>query len=243
MKRFFIELSYNGRQYCGWQRQINAPSVEQSLEEGLTKILRNNVNVVGCGRTDTGVHASFYVAHFDLQDSVDIDFNDYFIYHLNAILPKDIAVQRIYQTELHARFDAKVRQYKYYICRHKDVFNPHVWYIGSDLDYDAMKVASEALLRYDDFTSFAKVGSDNKTNICRVNNVSWQVDDTGQAVFTISADRFLRGMVRGIVGTLVDVGRGKITVEQFEVILQAKNRSKASSQAPPNGLFLTDIRY
>lgn len=242
MKRFFIELSYNGSKYCGWQRQINAPSVEQSLEEGLTKILRSDVDVVGCGRTDTGVHASFYVAHFDMQDDHK-DFNDDFIYHLNAILPKDIAVKKIYQTNLHARFDAKVRQYKYYICRHKDVFNPHVWYIGSDLDYEAMRVASEALLRYDDFTSFAKIGSDNKTNICRVYSISWQVDEFGQAVFTISADRFLRGMVRGIVGTLVDVGRRKITIEQFDEILQAKNRNKASSQAPPNGLFLTDVKY
>lgn len=242
MKRFFIELSYNGTNYCGWQRQNNAPSVEQTLEEGLGKIIGREVDVVGCGRTDTGVHASFYIAHFDIEGEFDNEMDDRFVYHLNAILPKDIAVIRIYETNLHARFDAKKREYKYYICRKKDVFNKLVWHVGSDLDYGAMIQASEKLYLYDDFTSFAKVGSDNKTNICKIFDARWE-NENGNAVFTISADRFLRGMVRGLVGTLVDVGRGKLSVEQFEDVLKAKDRKKASSQAPAQALFLTNVEY
>lgn len=241
MKRFFIELSYNGTNYCGWQIQNNAPTVELVIEQSLTKICGQPIDVVGCGRTDAGVHAMFYIAHFEIDTPKEFD--DKFIYHLNSILPKDVAVKRIYPSEKHARFDAKNREYKYYICRQKPIFNDNVWHINSDLNYQMMDEASQVLMKYEDFTSFAKVGSDNKTNLCKINHASWRVDVNGDAVFTIAADRFLRGMVRGIVGTLVDVGRGKISVDQFGVIIEAKNRAEASSQAPAKGLFLSDAQY
>lgn len=244
MKRYFVELSYNGSNYCGWQRQINALGVEQVVEESLSKIIGCQIDVVGCGRTDTGVHAKFCVAHFDVENHEveEKKIDKIFIYHLNAILPKDIAVLRIYRSDKHARFDAKKREYKYFLSAQKEVFNQNVWQLRGELNFDQMQLAANILLEFDDFTSFAKVGSDNKTNICKIFKAQFEVSGK-EAIFTIEADRFLRGMVRGIIGTLVEVGRGKISVERFREIIMAKDRGCASSQAPSQGLFLTKVEY
>lgn len=241
MKRYFLELSYLGKSYSGWQRQNNAPSVQQTIEEALSRILRSNCEITGCGRTDTGVHASFYIAHFDT--TIDFTPDNEFIYHLNCILPRDIAISAIYQTDKHARFDALQREYHYYIERSKNPFKTDTaWQLISPLNIDAMQTAATHLLMNDDFTSFAKLHSENKTNICNISHASWQTSNT-QLIFTIRADRFLRGMVRGIVGTLIDVGRGRISPHEFGEIIHQQNRSAASAQAPAHGLFLTNITY
>lgn len=241
MKRYFIELSYNGSPFNGWQRQINAPSVQKTIEQALSTLLQNPILITGCGRTDTGVHATFYVAHFETDKPFDL--NEHFIYQLNAVLPNSIAISNLYPTDLHARFDAKVREYKYFIQPSKNPFNRNTtWQITTPLDLKAMQTAADMLLTKTDFSSFAKLHSDNKTNICYVSHAEWQEIDS-QFVFTIRADRFLRGMVRGIVGTLVEVGRKKITPTQFQEILLSLNRANASAQAPPQGLFLTNIIY
>lgn len=241
MQRYFLHLAYSGTAYCGWQRQPNALAIQQVIEESLEKLLRQPTSIMGCGRTDTGVHASYYVAHMesDAQRIGDADF----LYHLNCVLPHDIAIMKIEKTDLHARFDAKYREYKYYIQRRKDPFKTHhAWLITPPLDLQAMQSASKILLEYTDFTSFARLHSDNKTNICRISHIDWQITPDS-IVFTVGADRFLRGMIRAIVGTLVDVGRGKLSVEDFRAIILAMDRAKASAAAPAEGLFLTDVKY
>jgi tRNA pseudouridine38-40 synthase len=242
--RYFLELSYNGSRYNGWQRQPEAPSVQQTLEEALSKYLREPIEVTGAGRTDTGVHAARYVAHFDcevtLTDSAD------FVYHVNSILPWDIAVRSVapVAATAHARFDATSREYTYCIVPHKNPFRRDTsWQYFVPLDLDAMNRAAEWLTQYDDFTSFAKLNSANKTNICHVTRARWERQSDGTLVFRIRADRFLRNMVRAIVGTLVDVGRGKISPERFRDIIEARDLSLASGGAPAAGLFLTDITY
>lgn len=241
MQRYFLHLAYCGTPYCGWQRQPNASTVQQTLEEALEKLLRQPTPITGCGRTDTGVHASYYVAHME-SDAGRIAEPD-FLYHLNCVLPHQIAIYRIEPTTLHARFDAKYREYKYHIQRRKDPFKTdYAWLITPDLDLEAMREASKFLLEHTDFTSFARLHSDNKTNICRITRIDWHVGPES-IVFTVGADRFLRGMIRAIVGTLVDVGRGKLSVSDFGGIILAKDRAKASAAAPAQGLFLTDIQY
>lgn len=245
MARYFIELSYNGTAYNGWQRQINAPSVQQTIEEALSKILGSEHLITGAGRTDSGVHASFAVAHFDSEVSTERVTDPDMLYHLNCILAQDIAINRIYQVpdDKHARFGACRRKYKYYISKVKNPFNQKTaWQITTPLNLDAMHTASASLMRFEDFTSFTKLHSDNKTNICTIYSASWQ-EEGDNLIFTISADRFLRGMVRGIVGTLVDVGREKMTPAEFAAIVKAQDRSRASAQAPAHGLFLCDIQY
>lgn len=239
--RYFLELSYQGSNYCGWQRQPNAMSVQQTLEESLSKLLREPCFVTGCGRTDTGVHASHYVAHFQSNSErvTDVDF----LYHLNCILPADIAVSAVYPCELHARFDARYREYRYIISRHKDPFlQSYSWLITTPLDVQAMIEASQVMLLHSDFTSLARLHSDNKTNICKIAKVDWEVNEK-TITFVIGADRFLRGMIRATMGTLVDVGRGKLTALDFEGVLMARDRGKASSAAPAQGLFLSKIEY
>lgn len=241
--RYFAELSYRGTNYNGWQRQLNAPSVQQTLEEGLSTLLRDAVTVTGAGRTDTGVHASYYVAHFDTLKEIGDPTG--FVYHLNSVLPTDIAVSGISPVDdgAHARFDAVAREYKYFILTRKDVFRRSTsWQYYVPLDLMAMNKAAEHLLGVDDFTTFSKLHSNNKTNTCRVAQAQW-VASGSELVFTISADRFLRNMVRSVVGTLVDVGRGKMTPDRFAGILAARDRSLASGSAPAQGLFLTDIKY
>lgn len=245
MARYFIELSYNGADYNGWQRQPNAPSVQEKLEKGLSMLLGTPHEIVGAGRTDTGVHAAFAVAHLDTDAEPERVLDPEFVYRLNCVLPKDIAVKRVYSVpdDKHARFDARRREYKYYITTVKDPFaTVTAWQITQPLNVDAMQTAAVSLMRYEDFTSFAKLHSDTKTNRCTIFGANWQTEGD-RLVFTIAADRFLRGMVRAVVGTLVDVGRGKMTPAHFCSVIESKARAEASAQAPAHGLFLTDVQY
>lgn len=245
MARYFIELSYNGADYNGWQRQPNAPSVQEKLEKGLSMLLGTPHEIVGAGRTDTGVHAAFAVAHLDTDAEPERVLDPEFVYRLNCVLPKDIAVKRVYSVpdDKHARFDARRREYKYYITTVKDPFaTGTAWQITQPLNVDAMLTAAVSLMRYEDFTSFAKLHSDTKTNRCTIFGANWQTEGD-RLVFTIAADRFLRGMVRAVVGTLVDVGRGKMTPAHFCSVIESKARAEASAQAPAHGLFLTDVQY
>ena len=241
--RYFIELRYKGAAYCGWQRQNDVPSVQQTLEQGLSTLLRADIEVVGAGRTDTGVNASYYVAHFDTE--VAIADTAQLVYKLNLILPEDIAVFRIKEVapEAHARFDAVRREYRYYVEQSKNPFTRESsWQYYVPLDVEAMNRAAECLLRYEDFTSFAKLNSNNKTNICHIYHAEWSREGE-QLCFTVAADRFLRNMVRALVGTLVDVGRGRYTPEQFEEIVASRDLSRSSGGAPAQGLFLSDVEY
>lgn len=242
--RYFIELQYDGAAYCGWQRQPDAPTVQQTIEQRLSMLRRVPTEIVGAGRTDTGVNASFYVAHFD--SDTPIEDCEQLTYKLNRVLPDDIAIKRIYEVDAakHARFDARQREYTYFITPCKQPFRRFsAWYFAVDLDVAKMNEAAQRLLRYDDFTSFAKLNSNNKTNICHISHVEWVVEDDLTLRFTIRADRFLRNMVRAIVGTLVDVGRGRYSVEEFEDIIRSRDLSRSSAGAPACGLFLSDVRY
>lgn len=260
--RFFVRLAYNGEHFHGWQSQPNASSIQQKLEDALSIILRHPVNVVGAGRTDAGVHARTMFAHFDAPFLPE-DTNK-LILSLNRLLGKDIAVYEIFQVadDAHARFDAVKRTYKYFITFEKTPFlYPFCWLATSELDIDKMNEAAAALFMADDFTSFAKLHSDAKTNICNVSEAKWDVINENNskknedsynlfpglmnngAVFTISADRFLRNMVRSIVGTLVDVGRGKLSVAGFQDIISKKDRCSAGVSMPAHALFLWDIKY
>ena len=241
--RYFLELQYDGAAYCGWQRQPDMPTVQQTIEQALTKLLRTPTEIVGAGRTDTGVNASYYVAHFDTDVEVDLQ---QLHYKLNMMPPKDIAIFSVTPVAdgAHARFDARQREYRYYICPTKNPFRRYsAWLYYVSLDVEKMNQAAAKLLEYDDFTSFAKLNSNNKTNICRVMDAHWSVEADGVLVFTIRADRFLRNMVRSIVGTLVDVGRGRYSVEEFCKIVEAKDLSLSSAGAPAQGLFLSDVVY
>ncbi len=238
-----MQLSYSGTRYFGWQRQPNAISVQEEIEKALSTILREEITVVGAGRTDTGVHASFYVLHFDcnteISEAIDL------AYHLNRFLPNDIAIQQIVKAnpEFHARFSAVSRTYKYYISTVKDPFTTETSYqFTVPINIEKMNEAAKTLFEYTDFTSFAKLHTDVKTNNCTIFQAEWE--KTGaMLVFTIKADRFLRNMVRAIVGTLLEVGKGKITVDDFRKIIESKNRGAAGTSVPPQGLFLVDIGY
>ncbi|MDH6312568.1 tRNA pseudouridine38-40 synthase [Parabacteroides sp. PFB2-10] len=243
MNRYFIYLGYNGKNYCGWQRQPNGTTVQESLEEALATYLRKPVSVTGAGRTDTGVHARRMVAHFDWEESFDdlASLAD----KLNRLLPKDIGVYRIVPVtpEAHARFDATSRTYRYYVTFEKDPFRfDWLCRIYGTLDFEAMNKACEWLYTYTDFTSFSKLHTDVKTNNCRITHAGWEQTD-GLWVFTITADRFLRNMVRAIVGTLFEVGRGKLTLDGFRGVIEAKDRGAAGTSAPGHALFLEDITY
>lgn len=242
--RYFAELSYKGTAYCGWQRQPNARSVEQTIEEALSTLLREEIDVVGAGRTDTGVHAAFYVAHFDTSRPIANPAD--FVYHLNSLLPEDIAFGRIWEVgdEAHARFDATEREYRYYIHTRKDPFTKATsWQLTTPLNLEAMNEAAKVLLATEDFTTFAKLGSNNTNNICHIYRAEWVEIECGMVVFIFRANRFLRNMVRAVVGTLVDVGRGKITPSEFAAIVASRDLSRSSSSAPAAGLFLTDVKY
>ncbi|MDH6341496.1 tRNA pseudouridine38-40 synthase [Parabacteroides sp. PFB2-12] len=243
MNRYFIYLGYNGKNYCGWQKQPNGVTVQESLEEALATYLRKPVPVTGAGRTDTGVHARRMVAHFDWEESFDdlVQLAD----KLNRLLPKDIGVYRIVPVtpEAHARFDATSRTYRYYVTFEKDPFRfDWLCRIYGTLDFEAMNKACELLYTYTDFTSFSKLHTDVKTNNCRITHAGWEQKE-GFWVFTITADRFLRNMVRAIVGTLLEVGRGKLTLDGFRQVIEAKDRGAAGTSAPGHALFLEDITY
>lgn len=242
--RYFINLSYLGTSFHGWQIQPNAHSVQQELEEALSKLLGEEIKVTGAGRTDTGVHASYYMAHFDTQHDEKLTSHN-FIYHLNAIISKDIAVHTIREVKENAsaRFSATEREYKYYISLRKDPFSRgQACQIFYPLNTALMAEAATNLLRYTDFTSFAKLHTDTPNNNCTVTAAYFEQKDN-ILIFTIRANRFLRNMVRAIVGTLIDVGREKITVAQFCNIIEQQDRGKAGSSADPSGLFLTNIIY
>jgi len=241
--RYFMRLAYNGAPYCGWQRQPNAPSVQQAIEESLQTVLRVPVPIVGAGRTDTGVHAACMYAHFDTQRPVQD--TQALLKSVNHLCGRDIAIYDIFPVagDAHARFDADSRTYKYYVCDKKTPFlYPLSWQLTTPLDYDKMNRAARLLLEVDDFTSFAKLHSDAKTNICDVREAHWR-EEGGLHVFTITADRFLRNMVRAIVGTLIEVGRGKMTEEKFRAVIQAQDRCAAGTSAPPHALFLHNVTY
>ena len=254
--RYFLELSYNGAPFHGWQSQPNAISVQEKLETALSTLLRKQTAVTGAGRTDTGVHARQMYAHFDF----DYPFSDEkrIILSLNSMLGPDIAIYRLIpvQENMHARFDATERTYKYLVNFTKNPFiNKFSWYSSSKLDIELMNEAARYLLKTNDFTSFAKLHSDSKTNICDVREAVWNpaVEDNeafnflgdldGGFVFTIRADRFLRNMVRAIVGTLVEVGRKKIRVEDFIDIINSQNRCNAGTSMPAHALFLWKVEY
>jgi tRNA pseudouridine38-40 synthase len=239
--RYLLELSYRGTCYNGWQCQPNAPTVQQRIEESLSILLGCETDVVGAGRTDTGVHAAYYVAHFDFDGRLDENFT----YRLNSILPPDIAVMGAKQVrdDFHARFDAMRREYRYYIRSAKNPFSRDTeWQYYVDLDIDRMNEAANLLFEQEDFTTFSKLHSGNRTNICSIADSRWSREGE-LTVYTIAADRFLRNMVRSLVATQVDVGRGKMSVEMFGEVLRGCDRSKATGSAPAQGLFLTDIKY
>ena len=241
--RFFITLSFDGTNYHGWQIQPNSDSVQQRLQEALSTLLRQPVEVVGAGRTDTGVHARMMVAHFDWEELID---GKQLAYKLNKFLPQDIAVQevRLVDEEKHARFSATSRTYHYFIHMRKDPFQQaYSWQVPFKLDFEKMNEAAKVLLEYKDFTSFSKVNTDTKTNLCDVKEAFWEEIAPDRWRFTITANRFLRNMVRAIVGTLVEVGRGRLRLEDVRRIIEAKDRCSAGESVPAKGLFLVDIEY
>ena len=241
--RFFITLSFDGTNYHGWQIQPNGDSVQQRLQEALSTLLRQPIEVVGAGRTDTGVHARMMVAHFDWEELID---GKQLAYKLNKFLPQDIAVQevRLVDEEKHARFSATSRTYHYFIHMRKDPFQQaYSWQVPFKLDFEKMNEAAKVLLEYRDFTSFSKVNTDTKTNLCDVKEAFWEEIAPDRWRFTITANRFLRNMVRAIVGTLVEVGRGRLSPEDVRRIIEAKDRCSAGESVPAKGLFLVDIKY
>ncbi|AWA30511.1 tRNA pseudouridine(38-40) synthase TruA [Flavobacterium magnum] len=240
--RYFIRFSYNGTHYHGWQYQPNAVSVQEILEKAMSVILREPVELTAAGRTDAGVHARTMYAHFEVGS---LESTPEIVHRLNAYLPADIAVAELIKVHdgAHARFDATKRTYEYHIFTTKNVFgNETGWHYGLPLDVHKMNQAAAILLEYNDFQCFSKVNTDVNTFNCRIAEAYWQEQDD-RLVFTISADRFLRNMVRAIVGTLVNIGRGKIPIEGLKAIIESKDRSKAGFSVPAQGLFLTAITY
>lgn len=243
--RYFLKLAYNGLPFHGWQRQPNAASVQQVIEESLRTIFQKEIPVTGAGRTDTGVHAREMYAHFDIED--EIKDKNRFLLSLNRMAGRDISFYDVIPVtdDAHARFDATGRTYRYYITDREDPFLYNFTHlIKEPLDVEEMNRAAAKLLEVSDFTSFAKLHTDTKTNICDVREARWEKDkNTGLLVFTISADRFLRNMVRAVVGTLIMVGRKKITLEEFDDIIKSRNRCNAGNSMPPQALFLEKIDY
>ena len=242
--RYFLTFAYRGTNYCGWQVQPNGLSVQQVLTDALRIVTHYPaLQVVGAGRTDAGVHATKMVAHFDVAQTIDDAAK--FVARLNGVLPADIAVSQLRQVadDAHARFDATARRYEYHIVRHKSPFKTDLaWRVPVTLDYDAMNRAAKVLLGEHDFTSFSKVHTDVKTMICTISEAHW--DKHGDEwIFTIEANRFLRNMVRAIVGTLVEVGKGNLSVDGFRAVIEAKSRCAAGMSVPACGLFLTEIKY
>ena len=240
--RYFIKFSYNGTHYHGWQLQPNATTVQQTLNKALSTVLNSEICCMGAGRTDTGVHAREMFAHFDFFQQIPVAT---IIHKLNSFLPKDIAVFDIFQVsdDFHTRFDATKRTYQYYINTHKDAFLQDLsWYFHQKLDLDLMNEACQILLQYSNFESFSKVQTQVNTFDCKITEAFW-TSNNNQLIFTISADRFLRNMVRSIVGTLINVGLNKITTEDFRLIIESKNRNNAGFSVPAHGLYLTKIEY
>lgn len=243
MARYFIHLSYDGTNYHGWQVQPNGSSVQAELQRALSTLLRQPIEIVGAGRTDAGVHARKMVAHFDVEELLDLKQT---AYRMNRILPRDIAVEKIEKVgdDMHARFSATSRTYHYYIHTHKDPFcRAYSCETHYDLDFDAMNEAARFLLTQDDFASFCKTGADVKTTICHVTHAQWYQTSPTTWYFEITANRFLRNMVRAVVGTLIDVGRHRIDLEDFKQIVENKTRTAAGESMPGHALFLEDVSY
>ena len=242
--RYLLHLSYNGTRFSGWQIQPNAPSIQESIESALSILFNQYIHVIGCGRTDSGVHAEEYYAHFDVDKSLD-----YLAYKLNRILSQDIYIKSVdvVDDELHARFDATNRSYVYRLKGDKDPFrNEWITVLAKFdvLDTEKMQAAAQLLLSYEDFFPFCKTGGDNKTTICHLTRVEWIfLPEKREMIFHISADRFLRGMVRLIVGMCLNVGLGKVTLEEVKYALDTKTRLNMSLSAPANGLALSGVEY
>ncbi len=243
-QRYFIELSFKGTAYHGWQVQPNAISVQQTIEEAVSTLIREKMRITGAGRTDTGVHAGYFAAHFSTSSNLIYPLRET-IRKLNYMLPHDIAIIDIFpvRDNYHSRFSAISRTYKYYLSRRKNPFTRETSYHNfSALDVRAMKNAAAELLKYNDFRSFCRTSTNVKSYICRIMHADWEEKDD-VLIFTITANRFLRNMVRAIVGTVLDVGYGKITVDDFKKIIEAGDRCKAGTSAPAGGLFLEAIEY
>jgi tRNA pseudouridine38-40 synthase len=241
MNRYFMYLAYNGTNYNGWQVQPNGASVQETLEKALSTILRAEIGITGAGRTDTGVHAKQMVAHFDAEVADLNQLTD----KLNRFLPKDIAIKKIVQVQqdAHARFDATSRLYRYYMTTEKDPFDYLFKHrIHQEMDVEMMNKCANILFEYNDFTSFSKLHTDVKTNNCVVKIAHWEQAGSDY-IFTIKADRFLRNMVRAIVGTLFEAGRGRLDERGMRRIIEAKNRAVAGNSVPGNALFLEEIEY
>jgi len=243
--RYFSELAYKGTNYSGWQRQPNAPSVQQAIEEAMATILGQPIEVVGCGRTDAGVHARQYFLHFDIEG----DFPNEFLRRLNKLLPDDIAIRRIYEVkpEAHARFDAVRRSYEYHLVFDKSPFEAQTaWHFpfSEKLDFGKMQTAAALLLRYREFQPFCKSNTDVHTMECSMYHSEWDLDQNARRmVYHISANRFLRGMVRLIVGMSLNVGMGKVELEEVKDALDRQVLLKKSWSVPAEGLFLTEVNY
>ncbi|MBS1638292.1 MAG: tRNA pseudouridine(38-40) synthase TruA [Bacteroidetes bacterium] len=247
MPRYFIQLSYNGAAYNGWQVQQNTPhTVQQVLQDKLGMILGEPLDITGCGRTDTGVHAKDFFAHVDLVQTLSHENFPQLVYKFNQVLPADIAIKAIYavKEDASSRFAAMNRTYHYLLHNYKDPFiqDASYFYYGT-LDFDLMNRAATHLMEVRDFTSFSKVNTQTHTNNCKVLMAQWVQFDEGRWVFIITADRFLRNMVRAIVGTLLEVGRGKLNIDEFKHIIENKNRSDAGMSAPAHALYLARISY
>jgi len=250
--RYFLQLSFNGKKFHGWQVQENAHSVQAELNRALKTLLGKETETIGCGRTDTGVHALKYFLHFDAEPISD---EKDFIYHLNSLLPFEIAIQNIFKVadDAHARFDATSRTYRYFIHRKKNPFvNDTSYFFPYEVDLKLMNEAAEILKAHSDFSCFSKSRTQVKTNICKITHALWEervgeLESGGagekQLVFEITADRFLRNMVRAIVGTLLDVGEHHITLDDFTQIIENKKRSGAGVSVPGHALFLADVTY
>ena len=244
MNRYFVTLSYDGTRYHGWQIQPNGVSVQERLQEALSTLLRKPVAVTGAGRTDAGVHARMMVAHFDWEgDAID---GRQLVYKLNRLLPFDIAVSKVepVSEEMHARFSAKSRMYRYYIHTMKDPFQrAYSCEIHYPLDFAKMNEAAQVLMTYEDFGAFCKSGADVKTTLCQVTKAEWVQTSPTTWYFEIRANRFLRNMVRAVVGTLIEVGRGRLSLDDFKRVIEGKQRSDAGESMPGNALFLEDVVY
>ena len=250
MGRYFIHLAYNGANYNGWQTQPGLPTVQQTLEGGLSTLLRQSVGVVGCGRTDTGVHASDFYAHFDVEEGGGESTGGRMlpanlVFKLNNLLPSDIVIYDIVPVadNAHARYDAVARTYQYHVSDRRLPFRQgqycRIYYRP---DIDKMNEAARVLMEYEDFTSFAKLHTQVKTNICHLTQAEWREEEDGW-VFTIRSNRFLRNMVRSVTGTLLDVGRGKLTIDGLREIVERRDRCAAGVSMPACGLFLTKVEY
>ena len=241
--RYFIHLAYDGTRYHGWQIQPNGTSVEGEIELRLSTLLRQPIDIVGAGRTDAGVHARHMVAHFDFENGCD---TKQLCYRLNRMMPPDICIYKIEKVadDLYARFSATSRTYHYYISTKRNPFNrQYTWLCHYDLDFELMNQAAEILMEYKDFASFCKSHTDVKTTLCNIIEAKWIKDDEGCYYFRIKANRFLRNMVRAVVGTLVEVGRHRLSLDDFRNVIEGKKRTMAGESMPTNALFLERIEY